>query len=266
MNSEVDISLTQAFSVQRRVIWALMLRESKTLFGKHKLGYLWAVIQAAFTLVVFWVIRELAGVHAPHGMSTPVFLLGGFIPWFIFSNGVTNGMNAIGGNRGLLTYPQVYPLDLLLARIILQGAMQTLVLVVLLFVSYCIGQQVSIESPHSIFFSLLLALALGLGSGMACSAFNLLWPVTEQLIPMMLRVLFFTSGLFFSVLDLPASAQNILYYNPLTHIIELMRQGFAVGYGEQYISYFYLTSVTLLLLTTGLLLERYSRRYLDRLI
>ena len=34
--------LQSAARVQTRVIWALMLRETKTLFGKHKLGYLWA--------------------------------------------------------------------------------------------------------------------------------------------------------------------------------------------------------------------------------
>lgn len=262
----MDNSFQQAFRVQQRVVWALMLRETKTLFGKHKLGYLWAVIQAAFHLSVFWVIREVAGVQAPHGMSTPVFLLGGFVPWFIFSNGITNGMNAINGNRALLTYPQVSPLDLLLARTLLQGAMQTLVLVVLLIASCAMGQEVSIETPHVIFAALLLALILGLGGGMICSAFNLIWPTTEQLVPMLLRILFFISGLFFSVVDLPASARDILSINPLTHVIEMMRQGFVAGYGEQFISCSYVISFALSILTIGLLLERYARRYLDRLI
>nr|WP_321465879.1 ABC transporter permease [uncultured Desulfobulbus sp.] len=262
----MNSSFQQALRVQRRVVWALMLRESKTLFGKHKLGYLWAVIQAAFNISVFWGIREIAGFQAPHGMSTPVFLLGGFVPWYIFSNGVTNGLHAIAGNRTLLNYPQVFPLDLLLARILLQGAMQTLVLVVLLIASYCIGQKVAIESPHAIFSALLLALTMGLGGGAACSAFNLIWPVTEQLVPMVLRLLFFTSGLFFSVIDLPVASQKVLSFNPLTHIIEMTRQGFVSGYGEQFISFPYVASVALVFLTIGLLLERYSRRYLDRLL
>ena len=60
---------------------------------------------------------------------------------------------------------------------------------------------------------------------MVCSAFNLIWPTTEQLVPMLLRILFFISGLFFSVVDLPASARDILSINPLTHVIEMMRQG-----------------------------------------
>jgi len=262
----VSAELIEALKVQKRVVWALMLRETKTLFGKHKLGYLWAVINASFQVGVFWAIREVAGFQPPHGMSTPVFLLSGFIPWFIFNNAISDGMSAIWANRSLLTYPQVFPLDPLIARILLQSSMQTLVLGILLCVAWGAGQHVSIANFHAIFISLFLALLLGFGGGSLCSALNLMWPTTSQLVPMLTRVLFFTSGLFFSVIDLPAKAQEILYFNPLTHMIEFMRQGFVDGYGDHYISLSYAFSFALILLAFGLLLERYSRRYLDRMV
>jgi capsular polysaccharide transport system permease protein len=259
-------SFFSGLKVQKRVVWALMLRETKTLFGKHKLGYLWVVINAAFQVGVFWAIREVAGFQPPHGMSTPVFLLGGFIPWFIFSNGVSDGMSAIWANRSLLTYPQVFPLDPLIARIWLQSAVQTLVFIILLCVAWGMGQHVAIANPHAILVALFLALLLGFGGGAICSALNLMWPTTSQLVPMLMRVLFFTSGLFFSVVDLPAAAQKILFFNPVTHIIEYLRYGFVDGYGVHYISLPYAFSFALLLLVVGLLLERYSRRYLDRMV
>ena len=59
--------LQSAARVQTRVIWALMLRETKTLFGKHKLGYMWALINAAFSIGIFWAIRDFGGFLAPHG-------------------------------------------------------------------------------------------------------------------------------------------------------------------------------------------------------
>lgn len=255
-----------AFKVQKRVVWALMLRETKTLFGKHKLGYLWAVINASFQVGVFWAIREVAGFQPPHGMSSAVFLLSGFIPWFIFSHAVTDGMSAIWANRSLLTYPQLLPLDPLIARTLLQSAMQTMVFVILLGAAAGVGQRVDIVNPHAILVGLLLALLLGFGAGAICSALNLMWPTTSQLVPMLMRVLFFTSGLFFSVFDLPAAARNILYYNPLTHMIEVTRLGFVAGYGGHFISLSYAFGFALLLMATGLLLERYSRRYLDRMV
>lgn len=262
----MSTELIEAIKVQKRVVWALMLRETKTLFGKHKLGYLWAVINASFQIGVFWGIREFGGFQPPHGMSTPVFLIGGFIPWLIFNQGVSNGMSAIWANRSLLTYPQVFPLDPLIARILLQSAVQTLVFVILMSTAWGIGQHVAIANPHAIFIGLWLALLLGFGGGSVCSALNLMWPTTSQLVPMLIRVLFFTSGLFFSVVDLPMAAQKILFYNPLTHMIEYLRYGFVAGYGEEYISLPYAFSFALILLVVGLLLERYSRRYLDRMV
>ncbi len=260
------VTLLDGFKVQKRVVWALMLRETKTLFGKHKLGYLWAVINASFQVGVFWFIREVAGAQPPHGMSTPVFLLGGFIPWLIFNNGVTDGMNAIWANRTLLTYPQLFPLDPLIARVLLQSAMQTVVFAILLCTAWGMGQHVEIVTPHAIFISLLLALLLGFGGGAMCSALNLMWPTTSQLVPMLMRLLFFTSGLFFTIVDLPSSLRAILYYNPLTHMIEYMRSGFVTDYGEHYISLSYAFTFALILLVFGLLLERYARRYLDRMV
>ena len=258
--------LIEGLRVQKRVVWALMLRETKTLFGKHKLGYAWAVINATFQIAVFWAIREFAGFHPPHGMSNPVFLMSGFIPWFIFSNAITDGMAAIWSNRSLLIYPQVFPLDPLVARVLLQSAMQTLVFAMLLCVSWAIGQHVAIANLAAIFVSLFFAMALGFGCGAICSALNLMWPTTGQIVPMIIRVLFFTSGLFFSVVDLPARAKAVLTYNPVTHIIENMRSGFVDGYGLHYISLRYVAGCVLVALVVGLLLERYSRRYLDRMV
>ncbi len=256
----------EGLRVQKRVVWALMLRETKTLFGKHKLGYLWAIINAIFHISVFWVMRAKGGFLPPHGMSTPVFLLGGFIPFFIFRNGVTNGMGAIWANRSLLNYPQVFPLDPLIARVWLQSAMQTIVLLLLLCFAWSIGQHVAIANPHAIVLGMLLAVMFAFGGGSLCSGLNLMWPTTRQIVPMITRVLFLTSGLFYSVADLPQAAQKILFYNPLTHMIEFMRHGFEDTYGRHYVSLSYAFSFAVVLLVVGMLIERYSRRYLDRMV
>ena len=69
--------VSSALTVQGRVITALILREVHTLYGNTRLGYLWAIIQTAFNIAVFWLFREFLGAHAPHGMGMAVFLLCG---------------------------------------------------------------------------------------------------------------------------------------------------------------------------------------------
>ncbi|WP_432823814.1 ABC transporter permease [Trichloromonas sp.] len=255
--------LLEAVRIQRRVVWALMLRETKTLFGKHKLGYLWALINASFTLGIFWVIRELAGAPAPHGLSMPVFLLGGFIPWYLFNETITGAMNSVGGNRALLAYPQVFPIDIIVARALLHGAMYMCVLVFLLTVAWLCGYVIVLHDPAAMLMALTLALLLGFGVGALCSSFNLMWPTTRLIVPMLLRILFFTSGLFFSVEMAPAYARDILFYNPLSHLIELLRNGMSAGYESRFVFMPYVFGVVLFVLPLGLLLERYSRQFLN---
>lgn len=257
------VNLLNGVRIQRRVIWALMLRETKTLFGKHKLGYLWALINASFSIGVFWAIREFAGLAPPQGMSVPVFLLGGFIPFFIFSEIVTGAMNGISGNRALLAYPQVFPIDIIVARGLLQGAMYFCVLVVLLSASAFAGYSVPLHDPAAMLIALTLVLLLGFGVGTVASAFNLMWPTTRLIVPMLMRILFFTSGLFFSVEAAPLYVREILYFNPLSHLIELLRHGMSLGYESRFVFLPYVVGFLLVSLTVGLLLERFSRKFLD---
>lgn len=262
----MSATLIEALKVQRRVVWALMLREIKTLFGRHRLGYLWAIANAAFHVCVFWVLREVGGFQPPHGMSTPVFLLAGFVPFYIFSNAVNGGLAAIGGNRALLIYPQVYPLDILIARTTLQGAMQSIVFVLLLGVAAIMGNTVVVSDPSALLVAFSAVFLLGFGCGGLCSGLNLFWSTTSQIVPMLIRTLFFTSGLFFAIVDLPSKAQNILFFNPLCHVVVKARSAFIEGYGSKFISMPYLIGFVVVMLAAGLLIERYSRRHLDRIV
>lgn len=257
-------TLRDGLKTQVRVVRALMLRETKTLFGKHKLGYLWVFIQASFIIAVFWVIRARALTNPPFELSTPIFLLGGFIPWFIFSEAVTSSMNAINGNRALLAYPQVFPVDLLIARTLLLGATYFCVMLLfMVFISF-LGYQVTLHEPEKVLLSLGLTLSLGFGIGAICSSFNLMLPTTARIVPMLLRILFFTSGLFFSMSEMPLYIQEILFFNPVSHTIELLRSGFSASYPEHFISLPYVSGFVVIVLALGLLLERYSRNYIGR--
>lgn len=239
-----------------------MLRETKTLFGKHKLGYLWVFIQAAFTISIFWGIRAW-GINRPHfGLVTPVFLLGGFIPWFLVSESVTASINAIGGNRALLSYPQVFPIDLLVARTLLIGATYFCVMVLWLLVIRLFGYVAPFHDPAKILLALAMSVLLGFGVGAISSSLNLMLPTTARIVPILLRILFFTSGLFFSISELPLKLQKILFFNPILHIIELMRSGFSNTYPASFVSVSYIAGWVMASLAVGLLLERYSRNYI----
>lgn len=252
-------SVSPALTVQGRVIAALILREVHTLYGNTRLGYLWAIIQTAFGIGVFWAFREVMGAHAPHGMGMAVFLLCGFIPWYIFSDTISRCMKAVSANQALLTFPQVTELDLMLARTVVVWGTQVLSAGVILSAAAVCGQPVELRVPASLASTLFFAPLLGLGMGLIFASLARLWPTLERLVPILTRFLFFASGVFFQVSELPARFSGPLLLNPVAQLIEWQRYGFSASSASPLYSVGYVAAWCLISLCLGLLLERYAR-------
>ena len=252
-------SVSSALTVQGRVIAALILREVHTLYGNTKLGYLWAIIQTAFGIGVFWAFRELMEAHAPHGMGMAVFLLCGFIPWYIFNDVVSRCMNAARGNQALLTFPQVTELDLMLARVIVVWGTQIICAIGILSISTSLGQPMELRHPGTLAATLLFAPLLGLGMGLIFASLARFWPTLDKLVPMCLRILFFASGVFFYVSELPARFADVLLLNPVAQLIEWQRYGFSASAAAPAYNIGYIAAWCAISLCAGLLLERHAR-------
>lgn len=258
MSAAVD-PVSSAMTVQKRVIYAIILREVHTLYGNTRLGYLWAIIQAAFNISVFWLFREFIGAHAPHGMSTVVFLLCGFIPWYMVSDTVSRCMNAVRANQALLTFPQVTELDLMIARVIVVWGTQLVSGMIILFIAIALGQPMELRQPGTLAATVFLAPMLGLGWGLIFASLARFWPTWERLVPILMRFLFFASGIFFQVSELPSRFSDILMLNPVAQIIEWQRYGFSASSSSPLHNVGYITTWCLFSLCFGLLLERHAR-------
>ena len=246
-----------ALAVQFRVIHALMLRETKTRYGKHKLGYLWALFEPVLQILVFVLIFTLAGRDSVSEMPLVLFLLTGLAPFLLFRNTMQQGLNAIDANRALLTFPQVKTFDLIVARGLLEIATMILVFVVLLFGVTAMGIPIKIENPLMVIAALMLLAATGFGLGMAFASLTPLFPSLNQIISTVLgRPLFFTSGLFFTVEVMPQNARDILLLNPLLHMIEMLRSAFFYEFQSEYAQSSYAAAAALVCVCTGLVMHQ----------
>lgn len=250
----------QGLIVQGRVLKALMLREIHTINGNSRLGYLWVLIQSAFNIAVFWGLREYTGAHSPHGISMPLFLATGFCLWGMFATSVTRCMTAVEGNRALLTFPQVTEFDVMLARIIVVSATEFFTAVLIISASVLAGFEFRPANAWLFIFILVMTPLLGLGMGMILSSLAVFVPVLEKLVPMALRIMFFVSGVFFTVSVFSHQVAYWLMFNPVMQAVEMMRESLHMGYFTEGSSPIYLMSFVLISLTLGGLLERYVRR------
>ena len=258
-----QLSLSQGLAIQRRVINAIILREVRTRFGRHQLGYLWAFAESLFWILTFAGLHYAMGGSPPVGMDMLGFLATGIITFIMFRSTVTHCQASIVGNRPLLYFPQVRPVDIALGRALLEAATLIAVFVGLLGANALLIGEFDVDAPLVVLAGLSAAWLLGFGLGMCLMALSIYFPVTEQLVPILLRPMFFVSGLFFAANDLPTELRDYLLYNPLLHAVELVRDGWFVGYHSRHVDLQYLAGWILALVYLGLLLERFARRRVE---
>lgn len=259
MNTEYSISVSSAIVVQCRVIVALILREIHTFYGSSRLGYLWAIFESMLGIAIFWAIRSVAGAQSPNGMPMIIFLLSGFGVWYLFSNTLSKCLAAVSGNDALLTFPQVTPWDLMVARTIVVWGTQLLSGILIVCIASMLGQSFTMADFGGFLACIFLAPLFGLGLGAVFASLTYFWKPIEKIIPIFTRILFFTSGIFFSVSIFPQHIQEILLLNPLMHLIEWMRQSLSGTFLFPVYDVQYVVSCTLVALCLGMLLERYVR-------
>lgn len=254
--------ITAAMSVQRAVLAALLLREVKTRFGRHRLGYLWAVLEAVANVAALMILFSLIGRLAPSGLDFPVFLMTGVVPWLLFTSTIQRAMRAIDANRGLLVYPRVKPFDLVVARGLLETATYWVVFAILAMLAAAAGYQGWPDRPLVVLLVLLGVGLLAIGLGAAAAAAATVARTVERIVPLLIRPLYFVSGIFFSVEIIPEPYRSWLLLNPLLHANELMRAGFFAAYQGRYADPGYFLSWILGGLLLGLLMQRAFRRWI----
>ena len=104
---------------------------------------------------------------------------------------------------------------------------------------------------------------VGFGFGAACGALEPLFPAVERVVlAVVLRPLFWISGVFFTSGMLPSELRDMALFNPLLHMIDLHRSAFFHEFEHQHASYSYAIFSLLAVLFMAALLHRALRRHI----
>lgn len=244
-----------AFTVQLRVLHALILRELKSRYGNRRLGFAWALIEPLLFMSVFVVGFQLIGRGAPSGIPVPLFFVAGFSPFFMFRDLFSEISQGTRGQQSLLMFPQVTRMDLLVSKVIVNALVSISVFIILVLGLYFFGVSFRVEDPLGVMIGFGLMIVLGFGLGLVLGAISIRYEFVRSISePLMGRPLFLTSGLFFTASMLPPFARDIALYNPLLHCIELIRSSLFVSFDSRYIDLGYVCMFALILVSFGLML------------
>jgi capsular polysaccharide transport system permease protein len=243
-----------------RAIAALILREMATTYGRSPGGYLWAVVEPVAGIALLSCVFALAFQAPPLGRNFVMFHATGLIPFLIYTTLSGRVATALLFSRSLLAYPAVTFADAILARFVLNAATQALVAYLVFGGILTVFETQTVLTPGPIFasFGLVAVLALGVGT-LNCWLFAR-FPAWQTIWSILTRPLFLISGVFFTLDEVPEPYRDWLWWNPLNHVVGLLRAGLYPGYRADYAEPLYVLAVALVPLVLGLLMLRREAR------
>jgi capsular polysaccharide transport system permease protein len=227
-----------------------------TRYGRSPGGYLWAVLEPVGFIAILSIAFGLVMHIPPLGRSFLLFYATGFLPFHLYQSLQRAISASIRFSRPLLMFPAVTWLDAVVARFVLNLLTGLFVIgLVLAGVMMFEGVRAMLDMPVLV-LALGLTALLGLGVGtLNCLLFGL-FPLWETVWGIAMRPLILISGVFFLVEDLPRVVQEVLWFNPLVHVIALMRAGIYPTYVPQYVAPLYPAVIGALTLALGMLFLR----------
>lgn len=237
------ISLGQAWTIERRVIWALMLREMLTRYGRHNIGFLWLFAEPMmFTLGVtaLWTATK-----SVHGSSLPIvaFALTGYSSVLLWRNMPSRCISAIEPNLSLLYHRNVRPIDIFLSRLILEAAGATMSVVFLSLFFMFIGWLTPPENVLQVIGGWLMLTWFGFALALFLGALSEVSETVEKLWHPAAYFIFPLSGAAYLVDALPTAAQHAVLYLPMVHGVEYLREGW---FGSQITAHYDLQYMALI--------------------
>jgi ABC-2 type transport system permease protein/capsular polysaccharide transport system permease protein len=197
-----------------------------TRYGRHNIGFLWLFVEPmTFTLGVT-ALWTLTG--ASHGSSLPIvaFALTGYSCVLLWRNMPGRTIGAIKPNLSLMYHRHVKVLDVLLARLLLEGAGATISFVILSVIFISIGTISPPEDVLQVIGGWLVLAWFGTSAALLLGAWSEQSELVDKLWHPTSYILFPLSGAAFLVDILPAKAQQYVLYIPMVHCTEFIREGY----------------------------------------
>ena len=255
--------MSRGWIVMRRAIFALLLREVRTRFGKYQLGYAWALIEpvasVSILLVVFTSLRLRGAIS---GIDFPLFLINGVVINGLFVEISNRSIKAMEANSALFNYRPVRPVDTVFARALLECMLHTIVYSVLVLGYVVLGGQFDLHNFPLLLAVFVLMTVFASGIGILFMVVTDAYTDADRVLPLLTRPLFFISGIFFPLSAIPRDYWPLFLWNPIFHAIELSREAVAPGYRVPAVSLGYLAICALVAITVALLIYRHREQRL----
>ena len=240
-------------------------------FSQGKSGLFWTFFEPFLQIFIFVAIRvAIANARGTSANATnfdyAVFMASGFTTFNMFKHILSKTTGAFTANKGLFVYKQVKPIDTIIARVLIEFFLTTLIVNIFLFIGFIFDYDNTI--PKNILMvglGYLWIVIFSFAIGLVVAIGNTFFMSIGKFIGIISFTLLIFSAIFYPIISLPSAAQDILLYNPLVHFMEMIHGFWLDELDTQFVDYLYMLEWTLIPLFIGIwLYYRLEKRIISQ--
>lgn len=227
-------SFRQSLSIQMRVIYALLMREIITRYGRKNIGFLWLFVEPLIMTLLITMMWKFVRGDQLSTLNIVAFTITGYPLMMMWRNASNRAIGAISSNLSLLYHRNVRVLDTLFARMLLEIAGATIAQILIIGIFIALNW---IEMPQDVFYMLMawcLMAFFAIGLGLIICSIAQKFEVFGKLWSTISFIFMPLSGAFFFLHSLPQQAREFFQWVPMVSGTEMFRKGY---FGESVITY-----------------------------
>lgn len=224
-----------AWSIQGRVIRALMLRDLMMRYGRGNIGFAWVVLEPMILTAGVMIIWSLMS-NTKSGVKVVELVLTGYMPLTLWRHLTGSIINIFRNSSGLL-YHRITLFDIIFARFAVEFLGTTAALLIVWLVLLSAGVVGDVRDLGLVLLGWLMMALIGFGAGLLIAATTEVSHTAERFVAPIQYLMVPLSGCFFLIDWMPTWAQYPLMLNPLVHTYEVFRAGY---FGDTIITHYWL--------------------------
>ena len=247
-------------STSLNLIWVLTYLKFLPRSRRESAKIFWLFVEPAGQLAIMILLFTFIGRLPAYGTSMALFLLTGITMLNFFTVGSGMVMHSMLQTSNKLRLAPVGLFQDAIATVIFKSLTAIgYTSILLIAIWYVQGVDVIPKHPLIVGQAFLWSGALCLGFGMLRAYATKFLPLLERTYATISRGLIFISGIFFVPSFMPPQIRDILYYNPILHIVELFRLGMYDQYPTTIFSHLFLSLFCLSCIALGATLIWHKR-------
>ena len=242
----------------RQLIWKLAKNDFKTRYAGSYLGIVWAFVQPVITVLLYWFVFSVAlpqraiAVKGEINIPYILWLIAGIVPWFFFSEALSNGTGALL-EYNYLVKKVVFKISILpIIKIISALFVHVFFVVFVVGLYACYGYYPDLYTLQIFYYSACMFVFV-LGMCYITCSIIVFFRDLGQIISILLQVGIWATPILWNITTLPERLRIVFKLNPMNYIVEGYRDSLIdkIWFWENFYSTAYFWILTMCVFAFG---------------